>query len=119
MFVTKRFTLITWLLFSTLSMSAQTVKVKKENSNVKGEVAEGYAVELEGTLSDVNTSFVKFLKIYGKPKQSEGILILAELVINSRTYTNPVFAVVKDNGKTSTTWIGIKHPLGQLTMLQQ
>jgi hypothetical protein len=108
MFVTKRFTLITWLLFSTLSMSAQTVKVKKENSNVKGEVAEGYVVELEGTLSDVNTSFVKFLKIYGKPKQSEGILILAEPVINSRTYTNPVFAVVKDNGKTSTTWIGIK-----------
>jgi hypothetical protein len=108
MFVTKRFTLITWLLFSTLSMSAQTVKVKKENSNVKGEIAEGYAVELEGTLSDVNTSFVKFLKIYGKPKQSEGILILAEPVINSRTYTNPVFAVVKDNGKTSTTWIGIK-----------
>jgi hypothetical protein len=108
MFVTKRFTLITWLLFSTLSMSAQTVKVKKENSNIKGEVAEGYAVELEGTLSDVNTSFVKFLKIYGKPKQSEGILILAEPVINSRTYTNPVFAVVKDNGKTSTTWIGIK-----------
>jgi hypothetical protein len=108
MFFTKKFTLIAILLFSTLSMSAQTVKVKKENSNVKGEVAEGYAVELDGSLSEVNTSFVKFLKIYGKPKQSEGILSLAEPAINGRTYTNPVFALVKDNGKTSTAWIGIK-----------
>jgi hypothetical protein len=33
---------------------------------------------------------------------------LAESVINSRTYTTPVFALVKDNGKTSTVWIGIK-----------
>ncbi len=108
MFFTKKFTLIAILLFSTLSMSAQTVKVKKQNSNVKGEVAEGYAVELDGSLSEVNTSFVKFLKIYGKPKQSEGILSLAEPAINGRTYTNPVFALVKDNGKTSTAWIGIK-----------
>jgi hypothetical protein len=108
MFVTKRFTLIALLLFSTLSMSAQTVKVKKENSTVKGEAAEGYAVELEGTLSEVNSSFVKFLKIYGKPKQSEGILTLTESVINSRTYTTPVFALVKENGKTATAWIGIK-----------
>jgi hypothetical protein len=108
MFVTKRFALIAMLLLSTLSMSAQTVKIKKENSNVKGEVAEGYAVELEGTLSEVNASFVKFLKFYGKPKQSEGILTLAEPVINSRAYTTPVFATVKENGKTTTAWIGIK-----------
>lgn len=108
MFFTKKFTLPALLLFSTLSMYAQTVKVKKENSNVKGEVAEGYAVEMDGTPSEVNTSFVKFLKIYGKPKQSEGIITMAEPVINSRTYTTPVFALVKDNGKTSTAWIGIK-----------
>jgi len=108
MLATKKFLLIAFLiLISTLTFS-QTVKVKKESARIKGENTEGYEVELEGTVNEVNTSFVKFLKTTGKVKQSDDVITVNEPSLGSISYPLPVFAVSKDKGKSAAVWIGIK-----------
>ncbi|SKC74316.1 hypothetical protein SAMN05660236_3054 [Ohtaekwangia koreensis] len=104
----KKFTWIVLFTSSVLTMSAQTVKVKKENTRITGDSAEGYEVELEGTVNEVHSAFTKFLKLYGKVKQSEGILTINELAINGSTYTFSIYATVKETGKNATAWIGSK-----------
>lgn len=106
----KNFGVIVSALVLTISMplAAQTVKVKKEESRVKGENVSGYAVDLEGKAEDVNTALIKFLKTMGKAKQSDGIIVLTESTINGAVYRNPVYAVAKDKGATATAWLGIK-----------
>ena len=104
----KKFTLIVLFILSVLTMSAQTVKVKKENTRITGDSAEGYEVELEGTVNEVHSAFAKFLKLYGKVKQSEGILTINEPAINGSSYTFSIYATVKETGKNATAWIGSK-----------
>lgn len=93
-------------LFIGITLSAQTVKVKKEKSHVKGDHLEGYEVELDGTFAEVNAYYLKFLKTMGKVKQSEGITV-NEPNLNGLAYTQPLFASVKDKQTKATAWIGI------------
>lgn len=102
----KKFSVLTFLLFAAGLAIGQTVKVKKDKSHVKGEHLEGFAVELDAPLTEVNTYFLKFLKTIGKVKQSDGITI-TEPNVNGLAYTQPLFASVKDNGTKSTAWMGI------------
>jgi len=101
---------IAFAILFTISMplAAQTVKAKKDESRVKGENTPGYAVDLEGSAEDVNSAFTKFLKTFGKTKQSDGIITLAESTINGAVYRNPVYGVTKSKGNTTTAWLGIK-----------
>lgn len=99
-----------FLLFIPLVISsyavAQTVKVKKEKSTIKGEVMEGYSVELQGTGAEVSTSFGKFLKTIGKTKQGE-FFTVSEPDINGLTYSQPIYGTTNENGKSATAWIGV------------
>jgi len=108
MLATKKFLPIAFLiLISTLTFS-QTVKVKKESARIKGENTEGYEVELEGTVNEVNASFVKFLKTTGKVKQSDDVITVNEPSLGSISYSLPVFAVSKGKGNGAAAWIGIR-----------
>lgn len=101
----KFFLLIIPLVISAYS-GAQTVKVKKEKSTVKGEAMEGYAVELQGSSAEVSASLGKFLKTIGKVKQGD-FFTITEPSINGLSYTQPVYATASENGKSSTAWVGI------------
>lgn len=100
----KFFILFIPLLISAYA-GAQTVKVKKEKSTVKGESMEGYSVELQGTGADVSASFGKYLKTIGKTRQGE-FFTVTEPNINGLTYTQPIYGTANENGKSATAWLG-------------
>ncbi|HEY9045133.1 MAG TPA: hypothetical protein VIN08_04525 [Ohtaekwangia sp.] len=104
----KKFLLFATISLISFSVHAQTVTVKKESSRIKGENTEGYETLLDGTSAEVNTSFTKFLKAYGKVKQSEGIIILNEPTLSGSTFTTPIYAMVKDKSQKTSAWIGIR-----------
>lgn len=106
-FLKKLSTLVTFVLISTLVV-AQTVTVKKETARVKGENMEGYEVSLDGPFENIETAYLKLLKTLGKVKQSDDGIVVSEPSINGLAFTQPVFAVAKEKGKTGAAWIGIK-----------
>ncbi|HEY9004780.1 MAG TPA: hypothetical protein VIM75_01535 [Ohtaekwangia sp.] len=108
MYFTKKFILFSITFLIIFSLQAQTVTVKKESARIKNENTDGNEVLLDGIVSDVNSSLIKFLKTYGKVKQSEGTIILSELTLNGKAYTTPVYALVKDKGQQSVAWLGIR-----------
>jgi hypothetical protein len=108
MFLNKKFFLLLIPVVISAYAEAQTVKVKKEKSTVKGESMEGHAVELQGTLAEVNTAFIRFLKTYGKVKQND-FITLSEPNLNGLTFIEPLYATSNENGKTATAWIGFNN----------
>jgi hypothetical protein len=103
--VLKKLLFLLVMLFLTVSLSGQTVKVKKEKSTVRGESMDGYSVELEGSLAEVNTAFLRFLKTMGKAKQSE-FFVLNEPNVNGLVYNQPIFGITNQKEKSTTAWIG-------------
>jgi hypothetical protein len=101
----KKFFIILLPLFISAYASAQTVKVKKEKSTVKGESMDGFAVDLQGSLSEVNTSFSKYLKTIGKTKQGDYFTI-TEPNLNGLSYQLPIYGITNENGKSASAWIG-------------
>ena len=101
----KKFFAVLILLLVAAHAPAQTVKVKKDKSTVKGESMEGYSVDLDGSLSDVNSAFSRFLKTMGKVKQTE-FITLNEPDINGEVYTQPLYGVARQDGQFSSAWLG-------------
>jgi hypothetical protein len=104
----KKFTIVLIMLCLALSTFAQTVKVKKDDARIKGENLSGYAVDLEGKSEEVTNSLTKYFKSLGKARQNDGFIALTESTINGIGYKSPVYGVIKENGSTTTAWIGIK-----------
>ena len=104
----KKFTVLALALLPSFVLSAQSVKVKKESARIKGETAEGYGVDLEGSFSEVNASFVKYIKTLGKVKQNSDYIILTESPLNGKNSALPVLATTKDHDKNAQAWLGIK-----------
>jgi hypothetical protein len=106
----KNLTVLILSFFIFAFAEAQTVKVKKENARVKGENTAGFEVNLESaTAAEVSPSLVKFLKAYGKVKQSADGIVVNEPNIKGLAYTVPFFAVVKESGKNASAWLGIRE----------
>lgn len=95
------------LALSSHVLFAQTVKVTKENVRLKGESAEGFEVELDGTSSEVEAQLNKYLKTIGKSKRADDAYAYALPVINGKNYSSPVYAMVRDKGKGA-AWVGIR-----------
>ena len=91
-----------------VDVCSQSIKVKKEESRIKGENTDGYAVELGGKPEDVGVSFNKYLKSLGKTRTNDGNYVLTESTINGAAYKNPIYGVVKEKGGKTLAWIGIK-----------
>lgn len=108
---TKKFIGILFLLVIPVFSFSQTVVVKKEKSRINGEQLEGFEVILEGKAEDVRAAYIKFLKPIGKTKQTSDNITINEPSLNGIGYTKPFFALIKENGSTTTAWIGI-NPAG-------
>ena len=63
--VFKKFCLVT-LLAIPVATVAQKVTVSKGSERVKGSNIDGYAIELTGTVEEVNPAYAKYLKTFGK-----------------------------------------------------
>jgi hypothetical protein len=90
------------------SAVAQTVKVKKEQTRIKNDYADGFEVELPGTYEEINEALEKLMKSLGKSKETEAYFAVAEPAIAGRTYTTPVYGSTKQVGNMISAWIGIK-----------
>ncbi|MBT1704376.1 hypothetical protein [Chryseosolibacter indicus] len=93
-------------IFLSFITTAQNIKVNKESIQIKGEAAEGFEIELDGTLHDVEAQFLKFLKPVGKPKKTTEGYVITPSVIGEKNYASPIYAVVRDKGSGS-AWIGV------------
>jgi hypothetical protein len=96
------------LLFISIAVSAQTIKVKKETARVKGEYADGFEVELAGTSEEAESALTKFMKTLGKTKQADNTIVVNEPVIQGRAYTSPVYGQSKQLGNIVSAWVGIR-----------
>jgi hypothetical protein len=92
----------------TFSAVAQTVKVKKEQTRIKNDYADGFEVELPGTYEEIDEALEKLIKSLGKSKETEGYYAVAEPSIVGRTYTSPVYGSTKQVGNMISAWIGVK-----------
>jgi hypothetical protein len=101
----KKFFVALVLLLVAAHAPAQTVKVKKDKATIKGESMEGYSVDLDGSLADVNSALSRFLKTIGKVKQSD-FFTLNEPGINGQVYTQPLYAIAKQEGQRTSAWLG-------------
>jgi hypothetical protein len=95
------------VLFLSSTAAAQTVKVNKESIKLKGVNAEGYEVVLDGTYGEVQSQLTKYLKPIGKIKKSDEADVITTPIINTKTYSSPIYVVARDKGQGS-AWIGVK-----------
>lgn len=94
--------------FSLASSFAQTVVVKKEQTRIKNDYADGFEVELQGTSEEIETALTKLMKSFGKTKTSDNFIVVGEPIIQERKYTAPVYGVNKQLGNILSVWIGFK-----------
>ncbi len=95
------------LLFIGPLVCAQTVVVTKADQRIKGDKAFGYASTLEASKTEVNASLLKYMKAFGKAKQQDDLIVVAETTLNGQTYTKPLYAKVSGDGSTAKAWIGV------------
>jgi hypothetical protein len=107
MFNSKVIIFFNLLLFSFLT-NAQTIKVKKETARIKSEYADGYEVELQATNQEAEDALNKLMKSFGKTKQGEDYVVVAEPTINGTLYVAPVYARTKQLGNIVSAWVGIR-----------
>ena len=103
-----RIVFISICILLTFSCFAQTIKVKKEQTRIKNDYAEGFEVDLPGTFEEVDEALGKLMKTLGKSKESEGYYTVAEPSIVGRTYASPVYGSTKQVGNIISAWIGLK-----------
>lgn len=104
----KKFAVIVCLLLSAGAF-AQKVTVDKKSEKIKGESAEGYRTELEGTREDVAAAWTKFLKEIGRVKSGSSYQFIENPVLGGTAYaTGIVYASTSGNDKSATVWLGIK-----------
>jgi hypothetical protein len=93
--------------FVTVIAFGQTVKVNPEIVVIKGENAEGFEVQLDGSVNDVESQLLKFLKPVGKSKAVENVYAYSLPLVNGKNYTSPLYVIARDKGKGA-AWIGIR-----------
>jgi hypothetical protein len=104
----KKFVFVFSLLLTSVAF-AQTVKVTKETSKVKGDNLDGYAVELEGSVDDVTSALSKYIRSFAKLKLAANPMTTSELVIGGTSYKSPVYAKVSEKGQGAEAWMGLKE----------
>lgn len=96
--------------FPLFIVNAQTVAVSKQQERVKGDNADGYALEIDGAREDVSPAWNKYLKEIGKLRSSEDMISITEPVIGGTAYAKGmVYATTTGSEKKSKVWIGLKE----------
>ncbi|QOI96923.1 MAG: hypothetical protein HRU69_05180 [Flammeovirgaceae bacterium] len=105
----RKFTVFVLILIvSAFSVFAQSVKATKETARIKGKNADGFEVELEGTVDEVNTALTKYMKTFAKLKLGANPIATSEFAVGGSVYKSPVYALTKEKGDRTAAWIGIK-----------
>src|SRR5688572_11017576 len=104
----RRYLVSAGLTMMVVTLSAQTIKVKKETARIKSEYADGYEVALDGTVQEVESALGKLMKTLGKTKSVDIYITVNEPIIDGRNYTLPVYAQAKQLGNMVSAWTGIK-----------
>ena len=107
MFTRKSALFFNLFLFALIAQ-AQTIKVKKETARIKGEYADGFEVELQATSEEAEDALNKLMKTFGKTKQGDDYLVVAEPVIQGTNYISPVYSRSKQLGNIVSAWVGIR-----------
>lgn len=104
----KKFAIVVCLCI-TSSVFAQKVTVGKKSEKIKGESAEGYQTELEGTKEDVASAWSKYVKELGKVRSGNDYQFVENPVLGGTAYTSGVvYAQTSGNDKSAKVWLGIK-----------
>lgn len=106
--IAKKFVFVFSVVLTSVAV-AQTVKVTKESSRVKGDNLDGYAVALEGSVDDVTSAFSKYIRSFAKLKLAANPMTTSELVIGGTSYKSPVYAKVNEKGQGAEAWIGLNE----------
>ena len=90
---------------------AQKVTTEKKSQKVNGDESEGFATLLEGKQEDIDVSWNKFLKEFGKPKSGSGtFMVINEPALGGTVYPKGIiYADIKDKGENTEVWLGIKE----------
>jgi hypothetical protein len=102
----KKFVLIPFLLVCVMSFG-QTVVVKQEKQKIKNDNIYSFSTTLDANAEDVNSALLKFLKNYGKPKQQEDAIVLAECIINGQAFTKALYGGTRQANAATHAWIGV------------
>lgn len=102
----KKFVLVPFLLVYVISFG-QTVVVKREKQKIKNDNIYSFSTTLDANAEDVNSALLKFLKNYGKPKQQEEAIVLAECIINGQAFTKALYGGTRQANAVTYAWIGV------------
>jgi hypothetical protein len=94
------------LLIISSNVYSQTIVVKQEVQRIKGENVAGYSTTLEAGKSEVMTALNRYLKTFGKVKNQDAVLTVAEPLVNGQLQKNPLVGIVTGNEQKATAWMG-------------
>ncbi len=90
------------------SASAQAITVKEEKAPLRNAYGEGYEALLEGaTYDEVQHSFSRWMKAFGKTKADDQAIVIDEPTIGETPVGGRIFAQVRQMGDLVSAWIGI------------
>ncbi len=92
------------------SIQAQKVTTQKQSQKINGKESEGFATELEGKKETVVDAWNKYIKAFGKSKESNGFTSISEPALGGTVYTTGIlYADVTDKGESTRVWLGINE----------
>ena len=103
--------------------NAQKVDVSDYTIRIDGQKYEGYKVELPGSLDEVNSSLMKYLKTFGKVKSVSGDLIIkgnsmayvSEPQFGGAKSSTPLYGKAYTSGDKVLIWMGEKNSTNDST----
>lgn len=114
----KKFFALGILMLAGVLAHAQKVTVNKNSDRINGKNCDGYSTELTGSLEEVNTSLVKYLKTIGKVKATGNQFQVSEAQVNLTRYPAPFFSSTKAKGENVAVWMGVEKAADSVKDIQ-
>ena len=106
----KRLTVFSFtLLCATLVQSqAPIIKVVKNDNRINEKTATGYLLVVDGKAEDIENTLTKFLKNYGKTRNSSDYSTISSPILGGIVYDgNVLYATTEGDDLKSRVWIGL------------
>lgn len=105
MITSKKFWVLSIFLLAYGVAHTQSISVKKDKEQIKGNSLNGYSIDLTGTAEEVSSSFTKYIKTFAKIKLLSSPMQLSDVQAGGTTYASPFYATA--NGRKA--WIGLNE----------
>jgi hypothetical protein len=104
----NRLAIFSFAMLISLGAISQTVKVNPKSNRIKGNLASGYVLDLDGKEDDVEDALVKFLKEYGKTRLTFDYVAVPGPSLGGTLYEGKtMYATATGDDFKSQVWIGI------------